>query len=132
VNPSSGVPTVLLVDEDIGFLWWLGEIFREIGFRCFPALNTADAIAIARAPSIDIALLVLEPGMLGARSVIDAFENKTMPKILLLADNELSTRPALRADAVLVRPSATESISRADWVVRLKKLILKMDARAAS
>jgi hypothetical protein len=28
-----GKPTVLIVDGDLGFIWWLGDVFAEAGCR---------------------------------------------------------------------------------------------------
>ena len=132
MNPPQGGPTVLIVDEDIGFLWWLGEIFREIGFRCFPALNADDAVGIARAPSVQVTLLVLNPRIPAARVVIDAFAQKTPPKILLVTDGDTPRISGFAADAFLARPSSTESLSREEWGARIRRLLLKIDSRAAS
>jgi len=132
VTSSSGVPTVLIVDEDIGFLWWLGEIFREIGFKCFPALNAADAVGIARTPAANVTLLVLDPHLPGAQLVLDAVARGSVPKIILLADQDSRNTSGFAADAVLLRPSKADSLSRSEWVMRIRKLLVKIDARAAS
>ena len=39
-------PTVLIVDKDLGFLWWLGEIFSEAGYDVAPALDCKQAFSL--------------------------------------------------------------------------------------
>jgi len=38
--------TVWIVDDDLGFVWWLGDIFSEVGCRALPALSCKDAVAL--------------------------------------------------------------------------------------
>ena len=44
-----GGVTVLIVDEDVGFVFWLGEILTKLGCRAVPALDCTQAVAITGA-----------------------------------------------------------------------------------
>jgi hypothetical protein len=41
-------PVVLILDTDLGFVVWLGEIFSEVGCEVVPALNSDQALSIIR------------------------------------------------------------------------------------
>ena len=45
IEPPRG-PTILIVDEDVGFVWWLGELFSEFGYRSIPALSCRQALSL--------------------------------------------------------------------------------------
>jgi hypothetical protein len=40
--------TVLIVDDDLGFVCWLGELFTEPGCRPLPGLSCGEATAVTK------------------------------------------------------------------------------------
>ena len=68
MNEPSPAPAILIVDEDVGFLWWLGELFHEAGYRSIPALNSQQALSLAKNVPGGIDLLIVSPGLKGSRA----------------------------------------------------------------
>jgi hypothetical protein len=53
--------TVWIIDDDLGFVWWLGETFTEAVSRALPALSCDQAISLRQTLNVGIDLLVLNP-----------------------------------------------------------------------
>src|SRR5579864_7603483 len=47
-DEGTAAMTVLIVDDDLGFVWWLGDIFNEAGARCVPALSCGAAMVLTK------------------------------------------------------------------------------------
>ena len=58
--------TILIVDNDLGFLYWLGCTLSGAGYLPLPALNCEEAIHLVRRLDVRIDLLVIDSGMPGA------------------------------------------------------------------
>ncbi len=61
----SGALTVLIVDDDLAFLWWLGEVFAEAGYQAAPALDCRQALVLLKQLDLDLDLLVVNPKLAG-------------------------------------------------------------------
>ena len=61
-----GGAAVLIVDKDLGFALWLGEIFIEAGCHAAPALDCKQAISITTELNLKIDLVVVNPRLRGS------------------------------------------------------------------
>src|SRR5260370_28299368 len=69
--------TVWIVDSDLGFVWWVGDIFREVGCRALPALSCKDAVALMKELGIEPDLIVLNPNLPGCRDATRPHSSKS-------------------------------------------------------
>jgi DNA-binding response OmpR family regulator len=133
VSESSGGPTVLIVDDDLGFVCWLGERFHEAGYRSLPALNARQAGSLAKELNIKINVLVVNPGLRGVRRLIKTLNHADSPpvKVILIRDPASSTAIVIRAHAILERPSGWEVVSRHEWLRKLRRILKEVEDTAA-
>jgi hypothetical protein len=61
---------VLIIDSDLGFVFWLGHAFDEAGYRAFPARNVSDAMTLARELDIEPGLVIMGDAQPGAGKLI--------------------------------------------------------------
>jgi DNA-binding NtrC family response regulator len=132
VNEPVGTPVILVVDEDVGFLWWLGELFHEAGFRSIPALNCQQALALSRTVPGGVDLLVINPALKGVSGLIQSLTGAHPPKIVLIEEAGAAPIPGVQALATLERPSGPEPVSRAEWRQKIAKILSQVGFRAAS
>lgn len=52
---------ILLIDSDLGFVFWLGHILSGAGFEALPAKSVADAIALLSLLASQVDLLIFNP-----------------------------------------------------------------------
>jgi hypothetical protein len=122
---------VLLVDHDLGFLMWLGEVFNELGWQAFPALQCRQALALAKRSDFPLTALVINPGLPGAARAVKGLA-AAYPglRVVLIVDSaaELAAANRLRswskqAGSKLERPQPWEPISRPDWVAKVQRAL---------
>ena len=63
-------PTVLIVDQDLGFVFWLGEILQRAGCAVAPALNCQQAITLSKELGVSLDLIFVDPTLPGIQSMI--------------------------------------------------------------
>ena len=93
--------TVLMMDEELGFLLWLGAILGEAGYRALPAKTVIDAARMARVFPPNV--LVINPELLGAAQLIVTLRAHNPDlKVIALAE------PSVQLENVIVLPRPTE------------------------
>jgi hypothetical protein len=133
VSKFSVGPTALIVDDDLGFVWWLGERFHEAGYQPAPALNPRQAGFLVKELNLKITVVVVNPGLPGARKLIKTLSHSNSPplKIILIRDPIASTNVLIRAHATLERPSGLEAASRPEWLRELRRILNQAEETAA-
>ncbi len=140
VTAGSCSALALIVDHDLGFLMWLGEVFVEAGCQAVPALHCRQALSLAKRLKPPITTLVLNPELPGAARAL---------KLLLAANPGMQVvfiRPSTAEpgeggmhyrgpDGIhffgtpvrssLARPSSWEPISRARWVAKIRRMLAR-------
>jgi len=132
VTPSPAATTVWIVDNDLGFVWWLGEVFTEAGCRTLPALSCEQALALMKSLDVGIDLLVVNPQLPGIIKMLQIL-SRAQPNLKIVAIGNASAvlHAALRPQAGLERPSASDSISRSEWIKKVRKLLREVASAAA-
>ena len=124
--------TVWIVDDDLGFVWWLGEIFTEAGCRALPALSCEQAVSLMKQLDVGIDLLVLNPQLPGVIRMLQMLRGADANfKVVAIGKTPPVLAAAIHPQANLERPSSSDSISRLEWLTKVRKL-LKVVAAAAS
>ena len=131
IEPPRG-PTILIVDEDVGFVWWLGELFSEFGYRSIPALSARQALSLARKNITDVHLLVIDPSLRGVSRLIQVLRSIHPPKVVLIQESGVGEIPGFGVVATLERPSGWAPLSRAEWRQKVQRLLKQVESRAAS
>jgi ActR/RegA family two-component response regulator len=126
-------PTVLIVDDDLGFVWWLGELFHEAGYRPVPALSARQAISLVKEVNLKVAVAVVNPELRGARKLIKTLRQaeSRLVKIVLIRDPTALTTVVVGAHAILERPSDWEPPSRHEWLRKLRRILKEAEETAA-
>ncbi|HTW63683.1 MAG TPA: hypothetical protein VME17_03665 [Bryobacteraceae bacterium] len=129
MNFETGSPTVLILDDDVAFILWLGELFTESGYRPFPALNSRQAVSLAKKLAGPVDILLVNPSLPGTRRVID-FLAAAQPNLRVLLIHDPST-PGAAADSAyptVERPLAGERVSKAEWMIKIRKMLMRSAA----
>jgi CheY-like chemotaxis protein len=131
VTAPPGAPTILIADEDVGFVWWLGELFTELGYHSLPALNCKEALSVVKQAGREVDLLLIDPRLEGSRRLIDTLTRVRQPKIVLIEPDEAALA-GIPAVATMERPSGPGPVSRGEWRLKLQRLLIRAGIRAAS
>jgi hypothetical protein len=69
------VKSILIVGNDLGFVFWLGQTLVSEGHQAWPAMGVPDAIALVRELDVPIDLLVMDPSLPEAPALIDCLRS---------------------------------------------------------
>jgi hypothetical protein len=114
--------TVLIVDNDLGFVFWIGEIFTAVGCHAVPTLDCTEAISITRELNLKIDLVVVNPQLPGVTAMMRTLQGPNL-KTIAIRDRRVQAIRTFPADAILERPSGREPISREEWVDRVREIL---------
>ena len=117
-----GGATVLIVDKDFGFVFWIGEIFDEVGCHAVPALDCTEAVSIVKELNLKIDLVVVNPQLPGVADMMRTFQGPNL-KIIAIRDRRIQAIRTFPVDAILQRPSGRDPISRERWLDRVRKIL---------
>ena len=124
MSRSQGIPTILIVDHDLGFVWWLGQILTEVGCQAVPVLRCRDAASLVEELNLGVDLVIANPALPGASAMIRALgRGRPSLKFVLLRNFGAEMISGIRADAILERPSRVEALSRGEWRRRLRSVL---------
>lgn len=118
---------VLIVNEDLGFVCWLGEVLAQAGYYPVPAINSQEAVRLVAELKLPIDVAIIDPGLAGIGEAMGTLTNQ-YPSL-----RTIGARDAMGAiDNVSTRAGRfwSAQVSRQYWV-RSVRAVLK-SARAAA
>jgi DNA-binding NtrC family response regulator len=129
VNAGTGAPTALIVDDDVGFLLWLGEMLTETGYQTIPALQCRQALTLVKKLALRIDVLVVNPELRGAARAMKVLASEhPRLRVVLIRDPSSPGTVMDSNHATFERPSAWEPISRPQWITKIRKVLLRPSA----
>ncbi len=125
------VTNILLVDSDLGFTFWLGQLLDQAGYEAFPAKSVADAIQLLDQLKFQIDLLVLNPAVAGAVSFAAVLRHAhPQIKIVAVHDPELAGDWS-EMDASRPKAHRTDDVARNEWLSFIRSFCRPAMARRA-
>ena len=132
-----GSQTVLIVDEDLGFLFWIGELLVEAGYQPVPALNCEQAFNHIQQFEVDIDVVVADAAVRGVSSMLQILRlaNSNLRIIITkkpsmdvpqtMPPHAVLEKPAAwdTLNAVFDKPNAWETTSRQEWLRKVKRAL---------
>ena len=113
-HEQSPAQTILIVDDDLGFVAWLGHTLAAAGYLTLPLTSAPEALRIIdelELAAIDLA--IVNPDLLGMSHLIDTLRSRqgVLPVI--------ATEPSIR-DAVDL------NTARAEWIGKVRRALEKI------
>ena len=115
--------TVLIVDWDLSFVFWLGTILDGAGYQAIPAKDIPNVISLVDQFKLEIDLLIVNPSLSEAVSWIDSLRQsrKSMKVIGVVEDSEAPHPTGV--DASKPRPSRFDQRTRSEWLHLIRTLL---------
>ncbi len=126
MTASSGAPLVLIVDHDVAFIMWLGEVFTELGFQAVPALHSRQALSLVKRLDLPITILIVNPDLPGAAWMVNTLmASHPITRVVSIKDFGVPPVPGeIQPNYTLERPSPWETISRSEWLAKVRKILM--------
>jgi DNA-binding NtrC family response regulator len=113
---------VLIVDKDLGFLFWLGELLAGAKYQPWPACTAADAISLMGSKrTVPLDLLIVDASLRGASRLIDHFRrNRTKLKVIAVDGHSKLLRGV---DAWSEKPDPANARERQKWLRAVDRML---------
>ncbi len=109
--------TALLVDSDLGFIFWLARTLDVAGYEALPAKSVADAISLVTENRLMIDVVLVNTALPDADRLVEFLKNlRNSVKIIGVAASADATSPAFPVDALRTKPEHLDDDSRWVWV----------------
>ena len=114
----------MIIDDDVGLIFWFGDILGKAGWNIVPALNCRQAVSLAVMWDSHIDLIVVNPALNGIVEMIQTLSRVHRPKVVVIGDPNVEAD--IPADATIDRPDVSTSFSRAESAERVRKLLKEL------
>lgn len=120
------MPTTLIVDEDLGFTFWLGQTLDAIGWTAVPAQNISAADELVRVHRLQPDVVVIDPFVRDAFLFIDCLR-KLQPFLKVVAaipdvwGRSWPTIPEF--DAAVGKPRHFTPAASLEWVGLIRNML---------
>lgn len=120
---------MLLVDHDLGFVFWLGRLVDKIGYEAYPAKSVRDAFELISKLHLFISLVIVNQSMPEAAFLIRWLRgaNKDL-KVILTGENESPWLP-WEADAQCAKSNRFGEGAEQEWDQLIRSVFLQSAAR---
>src|SRR6185295_8227222 len=112
------IKTVLIVDRELGFVFWLGQALDRAGYQALPAKSCEDATELLKQLNVEIHLLIVGHSVAGAAAFADALRRSQghLEVITVIGDEEepIAPFPGAQASQRILSGSVNEA-SETEW-----------------
>src|ERR1700681_144903 len=110
------IKTVLIVDPELGFVFWLGQALDRAGYQALPARNCEDATELLKQLNVEIHLLIVGHSVMGAAAFAEALRHSQghLKVIAVIGDGEEPVSPFPGADASQLMLSKVNEASKTE------------------
>ena len=114
---------VLIIDRDLGFLFWLGDVLHRAGYAVVPATNCGDATRLLEQRQTPIQVLVMDGTLPGAAALVVEVRGKNPRlKVIGLVSEGREPAPFAGANRMLERMFGGR-VSEADWIKAIEGVL---------
>jgi CheY-like chemotaxis protein len=119
--------TVLIVDPDLGFLLWLGQLLVGAGYVGLPAQTVREATALIGKLNLIIDLLIIDPTVAGAAEFVRSMRReqghvRVIAVITSMTELDVGIRGV---DAVRPGPTEADDLEASEWLRTIQHLLAK-------
>src|ERR1017187_6682575 len=120
---------ILIVDNDLGFIFWLGVALIEAGYRSWPACSTSEAISVAGRNSFGrLDLLIVNASLPGVSKLI-ARLRRLQPRLNVMAlGPQCETLPGV--NSFRPTPGLIDDAGKQEWLRAVKEMFGKQNRAA--
>ena len=121
------VKTVLIVDEDLWFVFWLGRLLKDAGYDVWPARSGADAAILMKELGAGLDLLVINPNSCGAAAFFEDQRRQTGFKTIAIQAQDEESAVIDGVDAALVKPQRPDEVSKLEWISVIESVLTQWE-----
>ena len=118
---SMPIRTILIIDPELGFVFWLGQALDKAGYQALPAKNCEDAGELLKLLKVEIHLLIIGHAVAGARVFAETLRQSQghLKVIAVVGDEDEPAASFPEANASRVMLSGIDETSETEWLATI-------------
>jgi hypothetical protein len=118
---QSKIKNILIVDNDLGFIFWLGNVLVDAGYQAWPVCNPSDAISGAgRKLAVQPDLLIVNASLPVVPELIAHYRRTQADLKVMALGPQSTTLPGV--SAWRPTPGLTDNSAKREWVRAVKQM----------
>src|SRR5208283_422511 len=116
---------ILIIDSDLGSVFWLGQLLDATGYESLPAKSLWDAKLLLAELKVTIDLLIVSASIPGVAAFTESLRSSQgrLKTIGLLGDDEEMPEVEPHMDAWLQKPVLTDGVSKLGYLELVNSLL---------
>jgi DNA-binding response OmpR family regulator len=116
--------TILLIERDLGYAFWLGRNLDHAGFQTFPARTVADAASLLRELHLTVDILMLDCQLPGAVEFVSTLRSSRRSFKMICLNGDLDHRCRRGTAAFCRKPVELREHRRTEWAEEFREMLL--------
>jgi len=114
----AAVKTILIVDRDLGFVFWLGQVLDAAGFVAVPAKAIADAAEVVDLLRLPVSVLIAPAAEQGLAEFVERlrFTSPDLQVIALTSDSDPLVTQPIPGAIPRQKPRYRNEATKAEWL----------------
>lgn len=116
--------TILLVDPDLGFVFWLGQALDLAGYNAIPAKSVRSASDLIQQHKLVVHILVIDPFLPDAFAFISRLRQShvNLHVIAAIPEDWEDLPPMTEVDATIRKPRHLTAVATLPWINLVQRL----------
>lgn len=116
--------TVLILDDELGFVFWLGHLLDAAGYSALPAKSVPDAAMLIMQLDLRVDVLVINLALAGAADFIGAMHRSQMGvKVIGVLNDPAEAAHIPRVNAVQLKNSTLSEAEKLGWLECIQRVL---------
>jgi DNA-binding response OmpR family regulator len=120
VDPTAKV--VIILENDLGFVFWLGQTLDRANYTVLPARTSAEGEELLTKLRLQPDLMIVNPSLSGVETFVE-LNRRSNPRLKVIVLDKRGSDTVKMADAVRFKPEAWEETSAFEWLSLVAKLL---------
>ena len=116
--------TVLILDDDLGFVFWLGHLLDAAGYSTLPAKRVPDGALLVMQLDLIVDVLVINLALAGGLDFVAALRRSQRDsKVIGVLNDPAEVGNIPGVSAVQLKPSIWNEVARIEWLQCIKRVL---------
>lgn len=132
LREPSLLKTVLIIDNDLGFVFWLGHLLDQHEYLALPARSVSDAALLILQLDLQLDLLIMNPDLMGGLDFLSAVRRSHRDvRVIAVIDDPEKPVAIHGLDGVVRKANVFDEAAQAEWIACVQQVLAARNAPAA-
>lgn len=115
--------TILVVDDDLGFLAYFCMTLTEAGYTAVPVTTAARTVPLLQELGLaQVDLLIVNLGLPGVAELVEALMSRHV-KVIAIEDPRVTRTKPVPVDGILRRPLPSGQTAESEWLRMVRRVL---------